>query len=243
MSDIPKQIIVETDDSGKEYARVNPEYKEYVKKEKYYLRLKRSKIPEAYWNIDFEHYLGDREELAYKQILYYAQHCYEQDFNNVHLYIYGIHSSQKTTLACNILKESLKQGKEAKFILASDLIKKLMKVQGFGRDEEIEREIQELKQASIICIDDVFDPDKTLMWKNSENKNIIISAWDDFIRSVIVSKTKIIMTSNFDFSIINQYYGKSLLELVERNFYPIELRTNIKHVAKNKLSDAFKDIQ
>lgn len=244
MSDkIPKQLIIVKGEDGVEYSTVNPEYEEYVKKEKYKIRLKRSNIPSSYHDLEFDHYLGDKESISYKQIAYYAQHCYEPTFNNVNIYIFGLHSCQKTTMACNVLKESIRMGKEARFILAGDLIDLLMKNQGFNKDQETRKKLKDLKEADIICIDDTFDPDKALMWKNSDNKNMIISEWDTFFRSVLSSKTKIVLTSNFNSSIIEQYYGKSLFELIERNFYFIELKNSVKNERKNKLSEAFKNIQ
>ena len=44
-------------------------------------------------------------------------------------------------------------------------------------DEEIQKEISDFKMMDVICIDDCFDPAKSLLWKG-ESKNFIISEWD-----------------------------------------------------------------
>lgn len=226
-----------------EYAEINPEYTKKVNQQKYELFLKKSNIPSFYWNIEFDHYEGNKDDKDYKKIIYYAYNCYQEKFDHVHLFLYGTHSTQKTALGINVLKQCIKNGMTVKFILAGVLIDRLMKTQGFKVDEDIYNEIKELKRSDIILIDDAFDPDKSLLWKNSDNKNMILSEWDIFLREVLSSKTRVIITSNFDPSVIKQHYGNSLYELIDRNFICLQLTENIKTLRKSKLSSIFKDIK
>lgn len=233
--------LVEID--GETYAMPNKKYQEILSQKKYDLFLKNSNIPSFYWDINFKDYKGNKESKEYKSIIYYANHLAKFTTKHVHLYLYGINSSQKTALAINILKEGIKKGLKVQFILAGQLIDMLMKLQGFKNDEELESKVKKLKESDVICIDDVFDPNKTLMWKKSESKNMIISEWDIFLRNIISSDTKIIMTSNFNLEIIEQYYSKSLYELIERNFALLELTESVKEVRKSMVQDIFKHIK
>lgn len=237
-----KQYNLETRD-GVEVLVVNHEYEKKIKQAKFNLFLKNSGIPNFYWNIEFDDYKGNSSSIALKKIRYYAAHCHEPDFDYVHLFLYGARSTQKTALACNILKTAMHNGLKAKFVLSGQLIDKLMKIQGFKIDEDLYYEIKKLKEADIIVIDDIFDPQKSLLWKNSENKNMIISEWDTFLRDVLSSKTRVIMTSNYSVEIIKQHYGEDLFELVDRNTEKIMLTDNIKSTRKLKVNSVFKDIK
>jgi len=230
------------EEDGEIVAIDNSQYHNEVSKKKYNLLLKNSGIPDFYHNIEFEHYKGNKESEAFKKILYYANNCYKEEFNFVSLYIYGINNTQKTALACNILKQCMKKGLKAKFILAGVLIDKLMKLQGFHQNEQLYYEVENIKKCDVLLIDDIFDPDKSLIWKNSDNKNMIVSEWDIFLRDILSKKVKLIITSNFDKTIIKQYYGDSLYELIDRNFVEIECIDSIKEVRKLSVSLAFQNM-
>ena len=227
---------------GELYASITQEKEKEIAKKKYEFLLQRSGIPAFYWKIDFKDYLGTKESIELKKILHYANNCHKKEFTHVNLFIYGSQSTQKTAIACNILKEAMRKGLRAKFVLAGVLIDKLMKVQGFNTNEKILDELQNYRDADILCIDDCWDIDKSLMWKG-ESKSIIISEWDIFLRDTISSNTRIIMTSNYSVDSIKQYYGVSLFELVDRSFEAIQLTESVKKIRKSKLSDVFKEIR
>ena len=212
------------------------------RKLRYDFYLKNSGIPQFYWNINFEDYHGDKKCKAYLDLYHYACNCYKKEFDHVHLFIYGLHSTQKSALMYNIGKEAIKNGLKVKSILAGTLIDKLMKLQGFNYIEEIYREIQELKDCDLILLDDSFDVEKSLMWK-SENKSMIISEWDQFLREVLASKTKIVTTSNYDITNIGQHFGKSIAELIDRNFYSVHLTHSIKSHRQLNVKKAFESIE
>ncbi|MCP4181145.1 MAG: hypothetical protein GY756_25550, partial [bacterium] len=155
---------------------------------------------------------------------------------------YGSHSTQKTALAINILKEALNEELNIQFVLSSTLIDTLRRNSSFKPDSADLEFIRGLKKKDVIVIDDCFDPDKSIMWKNSDNKNLIISEWDSFFREVISSRTKIIVTSNFSMDVIKQHYGTSLHELIDRNFYPIHFTDSVKEKRKSMVHDLFNDL-
>jgi hypothetical protein len=225
------------EEAGEIVAILNPEKQKELRQKKYQYFLEKSSIPEFYWNIDFKDYKGSRDSESFKRAVYYANNIDKKEFKHVSLFIQGVHSTQKTAIACNILKESIRKGLKCKFILAGSLIDKLMKLQGFNKDEELYEEIKELKQSDVILIDDCWDIDKNLTWKN--NNSLIITEWDIFLRDLLSRDTKIIMTSNFDKSIIKQHFGESLFQLIDRNFVELHFTESIKEIRKLNVESAF----
>jgi len=237
-----KKFLIEVDEDGNEYAVENPEYARKRRKELYSLLLKKSNIPDFYHDIEFKDYRGNKDSEEFKKIVYYAENCYKDEFKHSHLYLYGNHSTQKTALACNILKEAMRNGMRGKFILAGTLIDKLMKLQGFNHDEELYEEIKELSTVDILVCDDAFDVQKSIMWK-TESRNMIICEWDRFLRDLVSRGTRVILTSNFAKEPIKEHYGDSLHELIDRNFIFLHLVDSVKSHRKMDLEKIFKDMK
>lgn len=234
--------LIKTKD-GEEYLIEDPHHKKNVTKKIYEILLKQSDIPSYYWDIEFKDYRGDKSKGAVERIIYYASHFHEEKFNYAHLYLYGENSGQKTALACNIGKEALRRGFTVKFILAGSLIDKLLKVQGFNYHEELEEELEKLKNHNVIIIDDIFDEKKSLLWSNKESSNIIISAWDIFLREVVSQeKKKLVLTSNIPIEMIQTKFGTSMYELIYRNFISLGCYDSIKQHKKQKFDNLFEDI-
>ena len=222
----------------------NPEYVKEISNARYQLYLKQSGIPDFYHNIDFKDYHGSKESSEFKKIFHYANHCHEEKFDHISLYLFGSQSTQKTALVSNIGKQAIKNGLKVKFVLAGDLINKLIKLQGFVdyNNEIIQsvyKQVQELKQCDLLILDDVGDPEKTLQWKNSP---LLTVEWDNFFRELLASKTKIVMTSNFDIETFKQYFSQSIFELLDRNTVKIHLTESIKSVRKLNVEKVFEGI-
>jgi intein/homing endonuclease len=184
----------------------------------------------------------DNNSLVYvkvknKQIINNDTTVYDFTIPEVHNFYSNGMISHNTAIACNILKEAIRKGLKCKFILAGSLIDKLMKLQGFNKDEELYDEIKELKQSDVILIDDCWDIDKNITWKN--NNSLIITEWDIFLRDLLSRDTKIIMTSNFDKSIIKTHFGESLFQLIDRNFAELHFTESIKEIRKLTVESAF----
>jgi DNA replication protein DnaC len=230
-----------TEQDGEIYVSESEESIREKRKLRYEYFLKASGIPQFYHNINFEDYEGDRENKEYLHLLHYAKNCHKKEFDHIHLFIYGLHSTQKSALAYNIGKEAIKNGLKVKSILAGTLIDKLMKLQGFNYIEEIYQEVKDLKSCDLLIIDDFGDIDKAMHW-NGANKNLIISEWDRFLREVLASNTKIVTTSNYDKNNIGQHFGKSILELIDRNFFPVHLIESIKATRQYNVAKVFENI-
>jgi len=237
MSEIPKFIKKKNKD-GDDCLILNPEYEKYRVRQRYSIYLKKSGIPPFYYDIEFDDYFGEKNSEAYKTIISYANNLDSETTNFSHLYLYGNNNTQKTALACNILKTGMRKGLKAKFVSAGVLISKLMKVQGYSTDYEADKFITDLKNSKVLCIDDIFDSNKTLFWKREESKHLIIAEWDTFLREIVSSNTKLILTSNFYIDNIKNDYSGSLFELIDRNFITLELTENVKRQRKSDLIKA-----
>lgn len=225
--------------NGEEYAYVDPKYKKKMVEKKYEYLLNLSGIPRFYWDIEFSDYKGKNSLKEVEKLIYYAKNFNDKKFKYVHLYLWGINNSQKTALACNVGKEILKQGYDVKFTLAGVLIDKLMKLQGYGYQEELENEIKKLKQAKVLIIDDIFDSAKSILWSKSDSADLIITAWDSFLRGIISSNTKLILTSNEPVNVLQTKFKKSIYHLIDRNFISIALQDDVKVFRKKSFENLF----
>lgn len=223
---------------GELVAVINPKHKKELRKNYYDYYLKKSKIPKDYWDIEFKHYKGIDSTDDLRKAMEYAKKCNDEKFHNINLYIYGVHSAQKSMVACNIGKEFIKEGLSVRFILAGDLIDLLLKTQGFSVNRELEEEKKELNSVDLLIIDDAFDDKKAILWR-TENKSMIVAEWDRFLRNIISNDVRVIITSNFLMSSVGSSYGKSLYELLERNFIQLHFKDCIKDVRKKRFNGIF----
>ena len=239
---IPKQFIYKIDEEGNSFAVDNPEWVKYAQQQNYKLFLERSGIPEFYWTIGFKDYVGNKLSVEYKKILYYSENLKEKKFEHTHLYIWGLGSTQKTALSCNIGKEAIKKGLKVKFILAGELIDSMMKLQGYNNDYSAIKELDSLKtDYDLIILDDIADPEKAMMW-NSSNKSLIVTEWDKFFRKVLYNGSHIVMTSNFSIENCRSYFSESVFNMLDRNVEKIHLIDSVKQVRKLKVQSAFDDM-
>lgn len=215
----------------------NEAYWKDIEKQRYDILLKRSGIPNFYWTIGWKEYKGDLSKHNLKKVMQYSEECFTDKFEYVNLYLYSKeNSSQKTAVACNVGKDIIKQHKNVQFVLAGSLIDMLLKQSGFTHYPEIANELKKLKEADLLIIDDVFDTKKSVHWQNS---NITTSEWDRFLRELLVSRTKVVMTSNMTIDEIDKNYGKSMKELINRNFIDLEFKDSITKERKRKFDNLF----
>lgn len=230
-------------EDGDEYAVVNKRYMSKIIDKKYNYLLKKSGIPIFYRDIDFKNYKGDTSKKNVRKVEHYAKNFNDEKFRHIHLYLFGSQSCQKTSMAIAVGKELMHKGKEVYFVLAGDLVDKLMKAGGYAVNEEIEAYIQKLKNADMIILDDVFDTTKSTWWYKSPD--LVVSLWDTFIRGVVASDTKIVMTSNIPVEGIKEKFGESLYHLIDRNFIALSFLDSYKNERKKAFQSdkVFKDIE
>jgi len=224
--------------NGELTAYLNPDWKEMIQNEKFSYFLNKSNIPNDYWDLDFDSFPWEKSKPQVDNCRKYALECKEEKFKDVSLYLYGGNSSGKTTVACSIAKEFITKGLRVKFILAGSLAEMLMKKSSYTTDEEIKDKIEDLKNSDLVIIDDCFDQTKSIMWK-SDSKNLIISVWDSFLRDILSRQVRVIITSNILPLEIQNIYGKSMYELIDRNFVLQKFEDSVKYVKKDKFKNIF----
>lgn len=210
----------------------NPEYWADNKKKLYEIYLKRAEIPKNYWDIEFSDYKGEQSKKSCRKCAIYASKAHDEKFHNVNLYLVGERGCQKTMCACNVGKAFIRQGLKVKFVYASELIDLLMKAQGFSYVKEVEDKIKEYTEVDLLIIDDIFDTEKGTYWKKSPE--LVITAWDKFLRRQISEDRRVILTSNYSVASIEEKFGKSIFDLIDRNFIELRFYDNINDVRKKR---------
>ena len=124
---------------------------------------------------------------------------------------------------------------KVKFIFASELIDLIMKTQGYGYKEDIEFQLKNILNSDLLIIDDIFDEAKGTYWKS--NPDLVIGAWDKFLRRQLSEEKRIILTSNTTMTTIQKKFGESLYELISRNFYDLQFTKKIKDEKRKKKFD------
>ncbi len=238
MTDFDKKYNVTVDGNG-DYpvvARKKDWWDKEYSKLKYDVLLKYSGIPKEYHNLNFDDYIGEVSKKDVNFIHHLAIDCRNQNNEDMNLYLVGENSTQKTMIACAAGKEFMRQGLTVKFVLAGNLINHLLKLQGYNSDDESLRFIKELENAHLIIIDDCFDKNKSLAWKN-ESKHLITAEWDSFFREFLSNNYRFIITSNFKIGNISASYSTSLHELIDRNFISINCSDSVKEYRKKMLNN------
>ena len=221
---------------GITYARSSDEYERDTIRKKYDYFLLLSGIPTEYYTLSFNDYVGNKSQDSLSKCIQYSDKCGEDKFANINLYLSGTYGTQKTTVLCNIGKEFIKHGYKAKFVYASELIDYLMKNQGYSYNEELQAKIDSYMMCDLLLIDDF---GKGTYWKN--NPDLIIEAWDKFLRRIISENKRIVMTSNYSLSYIKEHYGESLYMLLHRNFEELVFYDSVHDVSRKKFEGLWED--
>jgi len=234
-----KKFIEKVDSNGVSYQALNPKWAEHIQKERYSYFLKESNIPSDYWDLDFNSFKWEKSLDSVNKCEAYAKNIRHPDFKNISLYLYGTNSSGKTTIACSIGKNLIKQGLNVQYVQSGDLIAFLLKTSGYSSDSDSISRLSKLNSADIVIIDDAFDKNKSIMWSKEDSKALIISAWDLYFRSALSNGVRFIISSNIEMGQFGLDYGKSLFELIDRNFVFLTFFDEIKIVRKKKQERVF----
>jgi DNA replication protein DnaC len=236
--DIKRYLVVEK--NGSEVAIDNPEYMKKIQQGRYEYFLKTSGIPLIYHDITFKDCMASKDDDVIKKIQYYAEHCHEDKFKHVSLFLWGPQSTKKTSLLCNIGKQAIKNGLKVKFILAGKLIDKLIKTSGYNCNKDLEAEINEFHEQDMLLVDDILDIQKNITWSNS--KHLITSEWDNFLRDALSKGQRIVFTSNNSLESAKELFSESLYELLDRNVEILSLVGSVKHKRKLNVKSVFEGI-
>lgn len=229
--------------NGQLYAKPNKSYWNKIKEKKYNLLVDKSNIPKFYRNIEFKDYIGEKSKENIEKLQYMIEHIEDEKFQDINLYLWGAgNNTQKTSSACNFAKGCIKKGLRVKFCNFGVFVNYLMKNQGFKQDEDSFFKLKELKDSDIIVLDDCFDPNKSLLWKNEQSRTMIISEIDSFFRECIYNHKRFVLTSNLSVDMIKENYGISFYELIDRNFAQMQFLDSVKEIRKFRLEDVWKDM-
>lgn len=204
-----KEFVFREDENGNLVAEINPEFQKQSNKDMYEYKLKKSGIPKEYHKYTFDNILGFEKSVIDKSREYVDNFHNNEDTS---LYFIGERNSGKTALSCIIGMELLKKGYNVSFVEFQYLQDCFITNQGFEKNEEIQTYIKKLKKSDVIIIDDCYDPEKSVRWKNSNH--LIIAEWNFFIRSYISNENKFIKTSNIAISEVGNYWGKDIASML-----------------------------
>lgn len=224
-----KYIYKEVD--GELVAFDNPDWRKHIQTLKFNHYLKESNIPSDYYDYYWEHIDFGANQRVVGICKGFVSGFKESKLN---LYLYGINTTGKTTAMCSLGKDAIREGYKVKFILASDLLDILQKTSGYNYNQDYEYKKNQLFDADLLLIDEVFDSSKSTLWKN-DSKNLIVSLLDAFFRHSISNNIKIVTTSNILKERIGSDYSASLFELVDRNFQVLTFSESVKELRKQSL--------
>ena len=207
-----KEFIFREDENGNLISEVNPDFVRQSNMNMYNYKLKKSGIPREYYKYSFDNVIGFEGWVIEKCKQYVDTF---QDNEDTSLYFVGERNSGKTALSCIIGMELLKKGFDVSFAEFQYLQDCFITNQGFSKNEEIEAYIKKLKKADVIIIDDCYDPEKSVRWKNSNH--LIIAEWNYFIRSHISNDKKFIKTSNIQIQNVETYWGKDIAGMLSES--------------------------
>lgn len=199
--------------------------------------LKLSGIPKRYWELDFDNYIGTKSLKSVEQAKRFVEVAFERKDVTTNLYLFGERRCQKTMIACAIGKAFLRKGYTVQFAHAGDIGDMMLKTQGYNKDEKLNTWKQLLRAADVLIIDEAFDINKTIMWANSENKNLIVADWDRLIRGFISEGKIIIAVTNYMKSTIGTNFSKDLYELVDSEFLTLTFEDSVKDLRKTQMQD------
>ena len=157
-----------------------------------------------------------------------------EKFKSVNLYLWSHgNSSQKTTVAKNIILELSLQGYECLFTLMADLLSLLQK-EAFS-EGELSGQVERLRAVDFLVIDDAFDPKKSTVYRSGYQ----FSYLDTFLRYRMETANKATcFTSNIPIDKIGEMWTPSIMSLVERSVpTPMEFGDYLSDFRKGNIWD------
>jgi len=230
MENIQKYESIDVD--GVEHLKISDKYKAFIEETKYNHYLSKSNIPKEYHDLDFDSYEGSKSIGNKDKCFKYSTECKEDKFQTINLYLTGSYGTQKTTIASCIGKEFIRQGYKVQFVYASELLDLLMKDQGFNYIDDVQKAIKKYMSVDLLIVDDF---GKGVYWKNSPE--LIIDAWDKFLRKFISMDKRILLTSNYSLGYMNEHYGESLYALLHRNFEELNFLDSIHEKRRERFNN------
>jgi len=211
--------------NGEIKAVENIEKKREIERKGLTKKLERSGIPLRYQLMNLNELEVDKSVIVQAQL--YIDKFKPKNFYSI--YLEGKQTVGKTSIACSIAKELIYKGFTCQFLYAGELSNILRDYNGYGKNaDEAKMFLDKLYQKDFLVLDDMFDINKDVVYKSTN----LAGQWDVFLRKVLDSGMNMIVTSNTLLKNINEEYGKSIQELMDRNFH---LKINFKESIKDTI--------
>ena len=180
-------------------------YKNFQEKKRIEIELTKGKVPvsivpNSILEYDLEKdYIGTTSKDAIVPKLYKYIEKFDQRFADKIIYFTGRMGTQKTTVACWLAKELVKQGKKVNYVIMNDLIRLL---QDKDFKEELVPYYKRLLTTDFLIIDRAFDKEQVTLYKS----NYQLPFLDSFLRSRIEQYAKATcIVSNSDVESISSH--------------------------------------
>lgn len=196
---------------GKKYVKECDCHKSWLESQRIQRKLKDSNIWDSDYHID--QYVGKRSLDDANSLRKYVD-LFDEKFKDKMVYLYGLNSCQKTTLAMWVGKSLIVKGYSVYYTLMESLSIALLP--DFNDESEKKKEIVESAlSADLLIVDESFDKSKLTLYKSGYQIPFI----DRFIRERFeINQKAIIFISNKKPTEINeQGFGVSLQSLITRN--------------------------
>lgn len=230
MQTINKYIVKMVD--GEEYAIPNPDWQKHIQEIKFDYFLHHSGIPKVYWNLEFDDVGFGMNERPTAVCNQYVDKIKYGSKRNLMLYGNGV--TGKSTALSNIGKKALKEGLTVKYLKSSEILDILQKSSGLAVNDVYNVLKENIFKTKLLLIDDLFDPERNLMWKG-ESKSLIIQEWYNFLSDYLDKGNNICFTTNILKERIAADYSNSLYNLVDTNFLTLEFKESVRDKRKRAL--------
>jgi DNA replication protein DnaC len=163
-------------------------------------------------------YKGTQSKDNVNRILKYIENwSSNEELQRCLLYFTGPNGTQKTMIAHYVGMQLIRQGHSVLVRLMNDVVKDLCNSQ---YDENAKMRIDDIMNVDLLILDEAFDRDKITIYKERNQIPFI----DSFIRDRI-DKKGLILISNVKTSEIDDIFGNSLKDLLQRktSLYDSEL--------------------
>lgn len=180
----------------------------------------KSNLPLKIKDYEISSYIGNDEEKNLPKLQKFIS-SYQEKFKNIHLWVVGTNSTQKTTVSSWVGKEIARKGNTVYYTTMQQLVQNLW---SFSFDEKLIPLVSAYNESDLLIIDEAFDETKVNLWKSGAQ----LPCLDSFLRTRLESLRKsTIFVSNIQINDIPEKFGFSMRELINRNCHPLEFKDSI----------------
>lgn len=184
---------------------------------------------------DISMYKGEKSLDTIESIKKFVD-VFEEKGKNIHLFMYGNASCQKTTVSKWMIKELVKKGISCKYILMNNLLNDVIIGSKFAENKEDALfNFNSYLKCDFLVVDESFAKDRVTIYKSGYQ----ISYIDQFLRERLETlKKSTLFISNYTIeSIQSQGFNSYIQEIIFRNCHVLEFKDMYRRdLIKNNLS-------